>query len=125
MKPDIVQVERGVYSVLVEGRAYEVRIEGEQGFWRGQKFSAAPPQIENGHARATEGAAKLSATMPGKVVRVLVRIGDEVSAGQGIVVVEAMKMQNEMKAPRAGVVKTLRAENGGTVAAGDLIALIE
>jgi biotin carboxyl carrier protein len=71
------------------------------------------------------GAAEISAPMPGKVVRVLVEAGQEIEAGAGIVVVEAMKMQNEMKAPKAGKVVSLRASPGATVNAGDVLAVIE
>jgi len=63
--------------------------------------------------------------MPGRVVRVLVTAGDQVEAGQGIVVVEAMKMQNEMKAVRAGRVVTLAVAAGATVNAGEILAAIE
>jgi biotin carboxyl carrier protein len=63
--------------------------------------------------------------MPGKVVRLLVAAGDSVEAGQGIVVVEAMKMQNELKAPRAGKVTALAAKMGATVSAGEVLATIE
>ena len=71
------------------------------------------------------GSAQIIAAMPGKVVRLLVEVGAQVEAGAGIVVVEAMKMQNEMKAPKAGVVISLNAEPGGTVNAGDVLAEIE
>ena len=64
------------------------------------------------------------APMPGKVVRVLVAPGDAVEADQGIVVVEAMKMQNELKAPRAGRVISVAAKEGATVAAGETLATI-
>jgi biotin carboxyl carrier protein len=63
--------------------------------------------------------------MPGKVVRVLVEEGAEVEAGQGIAVVEAMKMQNEMASPKRGRVVALRAREGATVTAGELLATIE
>jgi biotin carboxyl carrier protein len=63
--------------------------------------------------------------MPGKVIRLLVADGDTVAAGQGILVVEAMKMQNEIKSPKDGVVKNLKAEPGATVSAGQTLALIE
>ena len=72
-----------------------------------------------------EGAARLIAPMPGKVVRVLVEAGQEVAAGDGIVVVEAMKMQNEMKSPKQGKVAALSVEVGATVNGGDLLAVIE
>ena len=63
--------------------------------------------------------------MPGKVVRVLVESGASVEIGAGIVVVEAMKMQNEMKSPKAGVVTSINAQVGATVSAGDVLAVIE
>jgi biotin carboxyl carrier protein len=63
--------------------------------------------------------------MPGKVVRVLVKPGETVAAGQGLLVVEAMKMQNEMRAPKAGRVVAVPAGEGATVAAGAVLATIE
>jgi biotin carboxyl carrier protein len=72
-----------------------------------------------------EGVETITAPMPGKVVRVLVAPGDAVEAGQGLVVVEAMKMQNEMKASLAGRVATVPAREGATVAAGEVLATIE
>jgi biotin carboxyl carrier protein len=63
--------------------------------------------------------------MPGKVVRVLVREEAEVEAGQGIVVVEAMKMQNEIKSPKKGVVRKLTASEGANVNSGDVLAIVE
>lgn len=72
-----------------------------------------------------EGAARIVAPMPGKVVRLLVEAGQEVAAGDGIVVVEAMKMQNEMKSPKQGTVVELNVAVGTTVNGGDLLAVIE
>jgi biotin carboxyl carrier protein len=63
--------------------------------------------------------------MRGKIVRVLVEQGSQVEAGDGIVIVEAMKMQNEMKSPKAGVVASITAIAGATVNAGDVLAMIE
>jgi biotin carboxyl carrier protein len=63
--------------------------------------------------------------MPGRVVRVLVTVGQQVAAGERLIVVEAMKMQNEMKAPRAGRVASVKAEAGATVSAGDILVVIE
>lgn len=70
-------------------------------------------------------AARIVAPMPGKVVRLLVAVGEKVAAGAGIVVVEAMKMQNELKSPKAGVVVALNAEVGVTVNSGDVLAIVE
>ena len=71
------------------------------------------------------GAAEIVSPMPGKVVRVLIEQGTMVEAGAGIIVVEAMKMQNEMKAPKAGVVVSINVAPGATVNAGDVLAIIE
>ena len=78
-----------------------------------------------GGAEHDKGAARILAQMPGKVVRVLVEAGAEVETGAGILVVEAMKMQNEMKAPKAGRVVSIHAQVGSTVNAGDILAVIE
>jgi biotin carboxyl carrier protein len=71
------------------------------------------------------GPQKLKALMPGKVVRILVREKDEVKAGQAVLVMEAMKMQNEMKSPKDGKVQKMLAAEGSTVNAGDTLAIIE
>lgn len=76
-------------------------------------------------AEHDKGTARIVAPMPGKVVRILVEAGTEVAAGAGILVVEAMKMQNEMKAPKSGKVVSIDAEVGSTVNAGDVLAVIE
>lgn len=105
---------RGASVVTVKGRAYAVRLTDPKHL-RGAGAGAG----------ADSGRAQLTAPMPGKVVRVLVEAGQHVEAGQGVVVVEAMKMQNEMKSPKAGTVVELRAEPGATVNAGDVLAVIE
>jgi biotin carboxyl carrier protein len=63
--------------------------------------------------------------MPGKVVRLLVAAGDTVEAGQGLLVVEAMKMQNELKSPKKGIVRQVLAREGAAVNAGDVLAIVE
>ena len=72
-----------------------------------------------------DGVVRIVAPMPGKVVRVLVEKGQQIDAGAGVVVVEAMKMQNELKSPKAGLVVTLSAAAGTTVNAGDVLAVVE
>jgi acetyl/propionyl-CoA carboxylase alpha subunit len=79
----------------------------------------------SGAVAPADEAARIVAPMPGKVVRVLVSVGDQIEAGAGIVVVEAMKMQNEMKSPKAGTLAALHAEVGATVNAGDVLAVVE
>lgn len=71
------------------------------------------------------GKAVLRAQMPGKIVSVLVSVGDQVKAGEGLVVIEAMKMQNELKAPKAGTITACNVAEGGTVKSGDLLLEIE
>jgi biotin carboxyl carrier protein len=71
------------------------------------------------------GTAEIKTMMPGKVVRILVEVGAPVQKGDGVIVVEAMKMQNEMKSQKDGVVKELRSAEGSTVNAGDVLVVIE
>ncbi|HET6893744.1 MAG TPA: biotin/lipoyl-containing protein [Pyrinomonadaceae bacterium] len=86
-----------------------------------------PKRLRSAYAGSEHdhGSAEIVAPMPGKVVRVLVEAGAHVHAGAGIVVVEAMKMQNEMKSPKAGVVVKLKTAAGATVNAGDVLAVVE
>jgi biotin carboxyl carrier protein len=102
------------YEVRVGSDAYEVEIEN-------------PKRLRGSHAGAShgDGSAQITAPMPGKVVRILLEAGAKVEAGQGVVVVEAMKMQNELKSPRDGVVVSISATEGSTVNAGEVLAVIE
>jgi biotin carboxyl carrier protein len=78
-----------------------------------------------GAAGAADGLAEIRTMMPGKVVRLVVQIGDPVEKGDPVLVVEAMKMQNDLKAPKAGIVKNIKVSEGSTVSAGDVLAIIE
>ncbi len=129
----VTEVEPGVYSVLLDGASYEIRlVETLQGLSAevgGRRFAVEvrDPRDTGRGARASIGSGrqKVAAPMPGKVVRVLVKVGDSVDVGQGLVVVEAMKMQNEMKASRPGRVIEVRAGAGETVGAGDTLVVLE
>lgn len=129
----IAAVEPGVYSVLLDGRSYEARIEQSDScvivFIDGHRFEIEvhdPRRWSRPAGRpGAEGRLNVAAPMPGKVVRLLVAEGESVEAGQGLLVVEAMKMQNEMKAPKAGRVVSLAAREGATVTAGEVLAAIE
>ncbi len=129
----LVEVEPGTYSIIMEGRAYEARVNasGEELAVdvAGRRYLVAvrDPRSyrKKSRAGAGEGRQNVVSPMPGKVIRVLVSDGDSVEEGQGLVVVEAMKMQNEMKSPKAGRVVQLRAKDGDTVAAGDVLVSIE
>lgn len=78
-----------------------------------------------GAGGAADGLAEIRTMMPGKLVRIIANEGDEVQKGDAIVVVEAMKMQNDLKSPKDGVVKEIRINEGSTVSAGDVLAVIE
>jgi biotin carboxyl carrier protein len=126
--------EPGVYSILMDGRSYDARVEETpagavvvviDGFRFEIEVRDPRRWLRKSGAGSGEGLRSLTAPMPGKVVRVLASAGDPVEAGQGIVVVEAMKMQNEIKAPRAGRVLAIHAREGVTVAAGEVLATIE
>ncbi|HEU0143047.1 MAG TPA: biotin/lipoyl-containing protein [Bryobacteraceae bacterium] len=129
----VVEVEPGIYSVLLDGRSYEAKIVPGQDGWYVDiggchlAVGVRDPRDAGPDAEAVEahGVQSIAAPMPGRVVRVLVAEGDPVAAGQGIVVVEAMKMQNEMQAPRTGRIASLRVREGATVSAGEVLAVLE
>jgi biotin carboxyl carrier protein len=119
--------------VLLDGASYEIRVtetpDGLSAEARNRRFAVdvRDPRDtrRDGTSAVGSGRQKIAAPMPGKVVRVLVNVGDTVDAGQGLIVVEAMKMQNEMKAARPGHVIEIRAVAGQTVGAGDTLLILE
>ncbi len=122
------EVEPGVYSVLIDGRSFEVRL-GELAQLEGRRFrvQVRDPRDAAKSAKSARGSGRqdILAPMPGKVIRVLVKQGDAVETGSGLVVVEAMKMQNEMKAPRPAQVLEVRVRDGDTVIAGQTLVVLE
>ena len=105
---------KDTFDVSIHGHSYEVTIVDPKRLRSGQNSD-----------RHHHGAAEIRALMPGKVVRVQLETGTTVEKGAGVVVVEAMKMQNEMKSPRAGVVVSINVKPGDTVNAGDVLAVVE
>jgi len=103
-------------SLTVGGEAYQVEVADE----RERRLRGAV-----GRAEARAGRREVSAPMPGKVVAVLVRVGEEVAAGQGVVVIEAMKMENELKAAAPGRVAEVRAVAGKAVNGGEVLVVLE
>jgi biotin carboxyl carrier protein len=101
-------------GVVVSGRRYGFAVEDPRSL-RGRRGAGA----------GTEGPRPVKAPMPGRVVRLLVKAGDEVEEGQGVVVIEAMKMQNELRSPKAGRVVRVGATVGDTVASGDVLVVVE
>jgi biotin carboxyl carrier protein len=132
---DLAEIAPGVYSVLLEGRSFEVRIQSfpPSGTLRiqsgtGEFFAdVIDPRIwrgRRGNVVEAEGRQQILAPMPGKVIRVLVAAGEKVIANQGLLVVEAMKMQNEIRSPKAGVIERLLVSEGQTVNAAEVLAVV-
>ncbi len=154
---DFAEIRRGLYSVLWEGRSYEIRVEPAPSIPQsGTKTSAAAGNDLRVHVRMTQpgglglgtheflvqvhdprrlrrrgpggfetaGRQQVAAPMPGRVVRVLVQEGEAVEAGQGLLVVEAMKMQNEIQSPMRGTVEKILARTGQAVNAGETLLIV-
>lgn len=129
---DIALPGPGSYSILLGGRSYDVLVERAPRHLivtlEGHRFEieVLDPRrwSRNRGGHRSEGIESLIAPMPGKVVRLLAAVGDAVTAGQGLMVVEAMKMQNELKASRPGRVLSIAAREGATVTAGEVLATI-
>jgi biotin carboxyl carrier protein len=131
---DAVVTRRDVLSMLVDGHSYEIKREQtptDLHMWVGSTRYGVelrdPRSLKSRRSAAEDekGPKKVVAPMPGRVVRVLVAEKSEVEAGQGIVVVEAMKMQNEIKSPKKGTVQKMLAASGAAVNAGDVLAIVE
>jgi len=137
---DVRELSEGQYLLLVGSHVYKSRVEkkrdstGATGAFEvalgGRSYDVTvvdPRRLRSAQTPAAHdtGTARIISPMPGKVVRILIEPGARVEAGDGIVVVEAMKMQNEMKSPKAGVVVSINVETGATVTAGDVLAMIE
>ncbi|MDQ1558790.1 MAG: hypothetical protein QOD32_1850 [Pyrinomonadaceae bacterium] len=134
------ETEPGAFLLLTAGggRVYECRANGAAAGAGGAREVQIGDEVfqvrlvdlrrlggARGAGAEASGRAQVAASMPGKVVRVLVEVGAQVEAGDGLVVVEAMKMQNELKSPKGGAVVEVRAEAGATVNAGDVLVVVE
>lgn len=134
VEADCVEIDCNTFSILLADQSKEVRIvpladgtlklhAGQQEFtaevsdpraWRGRRHGAI----------AVEGSQQVVAPMPGKVIRVLAKSGDAVEAGQGLLVIEAMKMQNEIRSPKSGIVERLHIKEGQAVNAGEVLCTV-
>jgi biotin carboxyl carrier protein len=130
---DAVEVAEATYSILLGGESFEVRVyqspDGLHVMSRGEEFLAHVRDPRRMARRAgggleAQGRQQVSAPMPGKVVRVLAQAGDKVEHGQGLVVVEAMKMQNEIKSPKSGAVERVLVSEGQNVNAGQPLVVV-
>ena len=131
---DVTSAQNGVLSLLLNGKSYEVKQEtagSETNIVVGQeRFSVAlrdPRSFRSrrGAGSGEQGVKKITAPMPGKVVRLLAAEGTAVEVGQSVIVIEAMKMQNELKAPKSGVMKKINVAEGAAVEAGQTLAEVE
>ena len=127
------QISPGVYSILLGSKSWTVcvseKAEQLEIVSSGRRHFAAvfdPRDRKAGKESAGQaGPVQIKALMPGKIIQILVNPGAQVEAGQGLIVVEAMKMQNEMKSPKTGTVSKIQVETGATVPAGAMLLVIE
>jgi biotin carboxyl carrier protein len=128
---DLVETGDHFASLILDGASHEVGLEKREGGYRvhlpDDTVSVAlgdPAGGAGGRAQRPEGPTRLTAPMPGRVVRVLAEKGRDVEPGQGLVVIEAMKMENELKAPRKGRVDEVAVREGQAVEAGALLLVV-
>lgn len=131
---DVMPAGAETISLIYKGKSFEIRREcssdGVRIWINGESYpvEVSDPRSLRGRKKRSDleaGPRKLIAPMPGKVVRVLVGESGEVEAGQGIIVIEAMKMQNEIKSPKKGRVQKIAVQSGASVNAGDLLVVVE
>ncbi len=135
VEADAVEIAPNTMSILLGGQSHEIRImpltDGTLELQSGlAEFTAEviDPRAWRGRRHGVleaEGRQQVLAPMPGKVIRLLVKAGDRVEAGQGLLVVEAMKMQNEIRSPKSGTVERLLAKEGQPVNAGEVLAWVD
>jgi biotin carboxyl carrier protein len=131
---DAVEIAPNIFSILLNGKSHEIRVTPtpagaltlqtahheftaeviDPRAWRGRRHGALE----------AEGRQQILTPMPGKIVRVLVQVGEKVEAGQGLLVVEAMKMQNEVRSPKSGTVERLLVKEGQPVNAGEVLCVV-
>ncbi|HUY26816.1 MAG TPA: biotin/lipoyl-containing protein [Candidatus Binataceae bacterium] len=132
---DLRKVGPASFSIIIDGRSFDLEVvrDGDAIVVAG-RAGATRLTIVDAARRAARAAAKqrevsgrveIKSGMPGRVIAVLVAPGDEVKSGQGIVILEAMKLENELKSPKTGKVTEIRVTAGQTVEKGELLVVIE
>lgn len=126
----ISEPETNLYTILVDGKIYNCFVEQNEIVVNGKRIAVNlqdPKRLShNGNAAGQAGGRiELTSPMPGKVVRVILQQGDDVAEEQGVLVVEAMKMQNEIQSPKAGKISAIKVTEGQTVNAGEVLAIVE
>jgi biotin carboxyl carrier protein len=134
IEADVIELSPGIYSILIGGESFEAHVERNATGLRvavaGREYLATirdPRERRRARARTleAEGRQQVLAPMPGKIIRLLVKPGDQVEVGEGLLVVEAMKMQNEVRSPKSGRVERLLVAEGTAVNAGEILAVID
>jgi biotin carboxyl carrier protein len=131
---DAVEIAPNTLSILLDGQSFDISVtpspDGKLKLQSGtHEFTGEviDPRAWSGRRHGileAEGRQQIVAPMPGKVARLLVKAGDHVEAGQGLFVVEAMKMQNEIRSPRSGTVERVHAKEGQPVNAGEILCIV-
>jgi biotin carboxyl carrier protein len=127
---DASEPEHGIFLLKHDGRVYEAYTADNSVTIAGRTFETKvidPKRLRGSTMAGAEahGHAEIRTAMPGKVVRILKSPGDPVTKGEGVIVVEAMKMQNELKSPKDGTVGEFKVAEGTTVGAGDVLVVID
>jgi biotin carboxyl carrier protein len=129
--------EPNVYLLTHEGRVYEVLLSSSHDPSKPVRARVGTNELDitiidlkrlRGSASGSEmahGRAEIRTAMPGKIVRILTESGSLVKKGDGVIVVEAMKMQNELKSPKDGSVSDIRVAEGDTVNSGDVLVVVD
>ncbi|MEE2975763.1 MAG: biotin/lipoyl-containing protein [Thermodesulfobacteriota bacterium] len=127
---ELIKVDSNLYSFVVDGSTYNISINKEgkkiQIYFRGDLFEfEIPSQRERTGLDNASGIDKINAPMPGRIIKLLKNIGDEVSEGEGLIVVEAMKMESELKTSISGKVTEINVQEGDTVELGAHLITVE
>ena len=129
---DAQKLEGDFYSILTDNRSYEVSVESRRDGYDVRHGAAQQRVVFTDPGRRAreddhggDGPLEILSQMPGRIVRVLVAEGDTVEEGQGIAIVEAMKMENEITTDKAGKVTKIAVEPGQTVENDGLLAIVE
>lgn len=135
---DVQKVGPHHYSVLVGESSFDVRVahreEESDVFWDGKKLAFPLEDIRSRRRRQVlgggedgniDGPVEIKSMMPGKIVSLKVKLGDTVTKGQGVVVLEAMKMENELNAPKDGEIKAINVSEGQSVESGSALVVVE
>jgi biotin carboxyl carrier protein len=127
---DVSEPEPGVFLLKHHGRVFEASVSNGSVIVGGRSFDLNiidPKRLRGSGAASSQesGRAEIRTAMPGKVVRILKAAGDAVTKGEGVIVVEAMKMQNEMRSPKDGAIGEIKVSEGDTVGARDVLVVID